>query len=169
MRARARRLKGRGGLCYIQGRRRLGTAGPDPCEKAAARAMLDDYLRQYGVISLFLAVAVAVPAGMLLMSWALSLLRIRPYNPSPVKKSIYECGFETLSGRWSQFNFRYYAIALDFVIFDVEVVFLFPWAAAFGLLSIQFGLSVLWAMLIFLGVLALGWIYAWRKGSLQWS
>ncbi len=131
--------------------------------------MLDDYLRQYGVISIFLAVAVAVPAGMLLMSWALSLLRIRPYNPSPVKKSIYECGFETLSGRWSRFNFRYYAIALDFVIFDVEVVFLFPWAAAFGLLSIQFGLSVLWAMLIFLAVLALGWIYAWRKGSLQWS
>ena len=156
-------------LCYIQGRRRLCRAGPDPCEKAAARAMLDDYLRQYGVISLFLAVAVAVPAGMLLMSWALSLIKIRPHNPSPVKKSIYECGFETLSGRWSKFNFRYYAIALDFVIFDVEVVFLFPWAAAFGILSIQFGLSVLWAMLIFLGVLALGWIYAWRKGSLQWS
>ena len=162
-------MKGRAGLCYIQWRRRLCQAGPIPCEKAAARAMLDDYLRQYGVISIFLAVAVAVPAGMLLMSWGLSLLKIRPENPSPVKKSIYECGFETLSGRWSQFNFRYYAIALDFVIFDVEVVFLFPWAAAFGLLSIQFGLSVLWAMLIFLGVLALGWIYAWRKGSLQWS
>jgi NADH-quinone oxidoreductase subunit A len=131
--------------------------------------LLDDYFRSYGLIAIFAAVAVAIPSGMLMASWALSLLKIRPQLPNALKNSIYECGFETLSGRWSQFNFRYYAIALDFVIFDVEVVFLFPWAAAFGLLSIQYGLSVLWAMLIFLGVLALGWIYAWRKGSLQWS
>ena len=130
---------------------------------------LDDYFRQYGIIAIFAAIAVAVPTGMLMMSWMLSLVKIRPYNPSFIKKSIYECGFETLSGKWSQFNFKYYALALDFVIFDVEVVFLFPWAASFGILSIQFGLSVLFAMFLFLGILKLGWVYAWRKGSLQWS
>ena len=130
---------------------------------------LDDYFRQYGIIAIFAAVAVAIPTGMLTMSWMLSIVKIRPYNPTFIKKSIYECGFETLSGKWSQFNFKYYALALDFVIFDVEVVFLFPWAASFGILSIQFGLSVLFAMFLFLGILTLGWVYAWRKGSLQWS
>ena len=131
--------------------------------------MHDDYFRLYGLIAIFAALAVAVPTGMLVMGWLLSLLKIRPQAPSPIKQSIYECGFRTLSPRWSRFNFRYYALALDFVIFDVEVVFLFPWAASFGLLSIQFGLSVLLAMLVFLGVLILGWAYSWRKGSLEWS
>ena len=131
--------------------------------------MLDDYFRLYGLIAFFFAIAVAIPAGMLIVSWVLSLLKIRPYNPSFIKKSVYECGFETLSGKWSQFNFKYYALALDFVVFDVEVVFLFPLAASFGFLSVQFGLSVLFAMFVFLGILTLGWIYAWRKGSLQWS
>ena len=131
--------------------------------------MLDDYFRLYGLIAIFAAVAVAVPTGMLLMSWSLSVLGIRPQNPSPVKKSIYECGFQTLSGRWSQFNFRYYAIALIFVVFDVEVVFLFPWAASFGALSAQFGLFALLEMMVFIGILVVGWLYAWRKGSLEWS
>ena len=131
--------------------------------------MLDDYFRLYGLIAIFTALAVAVPTGMLLMSWALSLLNIRPQMPNPIKKSIYECGFPTLSGRWSRFNFRYYAFALIFVVFDVEVVFLFPWAAGFGVLSTQFGLFVLLEMMAFIGILAVGWVYAWRKGSLEWS
>lgn len=131
--------------------------------------MLDDYFRQYGLISIFMALAVAIPTGMLMMSWMLSLFNIRPQVPSAVKQAIYECGFETLTDKWSQFNFRYYALALDFVIFDVELIFLFPWAANYGVLSVQFGLSVLLSMIVFLGVLVLGWIYAWRKGSLEWA
>ena len=131
--------------------------------------MVDEYFRQYGVIAIFAALAVAVPSGMLLISWLLSILKIRPNNPSPVKNSIYECGFETITERWNNFNFRYYSIALLFVIFDVEVVFLFPWAASFGTMSAEFGMFVLLEMVVFIGILMLGWIYAWKKGSLEWS
>ena len=131
--------------------------------------MLDDYFRQYGLIAIFAALAVAVPTGMLTMSWMLSLVKVRPNKPDPIKKSIYECGFETLSGRWSQFNFRFYSFALLFVIFDVEVVFLFPWAASFGVLSRQFGAFVLVEMLVFIAILLVGWLYAWRKGALEWT
>jgi len=131
--------------------------------------MLDDYFRQYGIIAIFAALAVAVPTGMLLMSWTLSLVNIRPQVPNVIKQSIYECGFETLSGKWSQFNFRYYSFALIFVVFDVEVVFLFPWAASFGVLSREFGVFVLLEMAVFVGILIVGWLYAWRKGAFQWG
>ena len=131
--------------------------------------MLDDYFRSYGLIAMFAAVAVAIPSGMLVTSWTLSLLKIRPQLPSAIKQSIYECGFETLTGKWSQFNFRYYSFALIFVIFDVEVVFLFPWAARFGLMSREFGNFVLFEMAVFVGILVVGWLYAWRKGALEWS
>ena len=131
--------------------------------------MLDDYFRQYGLIAIFTALAVAIPTGMLLMSWTFSLIRVRPDKPDPVKNSIYECGFETLSGRWSGFNVRYYTFALLFVLFDVEVVFLFPWAASFGVLSRTFGVFVLIEMLVFIGILVIGWMHAWRKGALEWS
>ena len=131
--------------------------------------MVDEYFRQYGVIAIFAALAVAVPTGMLLISWLLSVLKVRPNNPSPVKNSIYECGFETITERWNNFNFRYYSIALLFVKFDVEVVFLFPWAASFGTMSAEFGMFVLVEMVVFIGILILGWIYAWKKGSLEWS
>lgn len=130
--------------------------------------MLDDYFRSYGLIAMFAAVAVAIPSGMLVTSWTLSLLKIRPQLPSAIKQSIYECGFETLSGRWSGFNFRYYSLALLFVVFDVEVVFLFPWAASFGLLSAEFGAFVLLEVVGFVAVLIVGWLYAWRKGALEW-
>jgi NADH-quinone oxidoreductase subunit A len=131
--------------------------------------MLDDYFRQYGLLATFMAVAVAVPTGMLVMSWTLSLTRVRPRNPYSLKQSIYECGFETLTGTWNRFNFRFYSIALVFVLFDVEVVFLFPWAVSFGLLSRQFGLFALAEMAVFVAILLVGWLYAWRKGALEWS
>ncbi len=131
--------------------------------------LLDEYFRQYGLIAVFAAIAVAVPTGMLLLSWLFSILKVRPNNPSEVKSSIYECGFETISERWNNFNFRYYSIALLFVIFDVEVVFLFPWAASYGMMSTEFGVFVLLEMVVFVGILVLGWAYAWRKGSLEWS
>ena len=130
--------------------------------------MDDPYFRQYGLIAIFTALAVAVPTGMLLTSWTLSLFNVRPQMPDPIKQSNYECGFETLSGRWSQFNFRYYAFALIFVVFDIEVVFLFPLAARFGVLSAEFGGFVLVEMVVFIAILAIGWLYAWRKGLLEW-
>ena len=131
--------------------------------------MVDEYFRQYGLLAIFAAVALAVPAGMLAGSWLLSLARVRPSKPDAVKLSIYECGFETLTGTWNRFNFRFYSIALVFVVFDVEVVFLFPWAASFGVMSRQFGLFVLLEMAVFVGILLIGWLYAWRKGALEWS
>ena len=109
--------------------------------------MVDEYFGRYGVIAVFAALAVAVPTGMLLLSWLLSNFGLRPKNPSSIKNSIYECGFETISDKWSNFNFRYYSIALLFVIFDVEVIFLFPWAASFGTMSAEFGLYVLVEMM----------------------
>ena len=132
-------------------------------------AMLDDYFRQYGLVAIFTALAVSIPVGMLTVSWTLSLIGIRPQNPSAVKQSIYECGFETLSGTWNRFNFRFYTFALIFVIFDVEVVFLFPWAASFGHLSRQFGSFALIEMAVFIAILLVGWLYAWKKRALEWS
>lgn len=131
--------------------------------------MLDEYFRFYGLIAIFTALAVAVPTGMLVTSELLALVGVRPRKPNPIKKSIYECGFETLSGTWERFNFRFYTFALIFVIFDIEVVFLFPWAASFGLLSQQFGAFVLVEMAVFIAILLVGWLYAWRKGALEWS
>ena len=131
--------------------------------------MPEDYFGRYALLAIFAALAVAIPTGMLVMSWTLSLIGVRPANPDPVKQSIYECGFETLSGTWNGFNFRFYSVALIFVIFDVEVVFLFPWAANFGLLSRRFEYFALIEMAVFISILLVGWLYAWRKGALQWS
>lgn len=131
--------------------------------------MLDDYFRHYGLITIFALIAVAIPVGMLLASKALSIVGIRPDKPDEIKNSIYECGFETLSKRWSGFNSRFYSIALIFVVFDVEVVFLFPWAAEFGYMSSKFGAFVLIEMAIFVAILVVGWIYAYRKGDLEWT
>lgn len=126
--------------------------------------MIDDYFRQYGLIAIFAVVAFIVPTSMLMLSWVLSHLGIRPRKPNPVKQDIYECGMETIGGRWQQFNFRYYMYALLFVIFDVAVVFVYSWAVRFR----QMGLFALIEMLVFIGVLGLGWLYAWRKRDLEW-
>ena len=127
--------------------------------------MLDEYFRQYGVIAIFAALAVAVPTSMLIISWLLSVLKVRPNNPSDVKNSIYECGFETITERWNNFNFRYYSIALLFVIFDVEAVFLFPWALVF---MKAVPVAVFYEMMIFIAILFFGILYGWKKGVLQW-
>jgi NADH-quinone oxidoreductase subunit A len=128
--------------------------------------MLDDYFRQYGLILILTTVAVVVPVGMLLLSWLFSYLRIRPKKPSLVKSSVYECGVEPIGpGRWTQFNFRYYTYALLFVIFDVEAVFLYPWAIQFK----QLGLFALFEMLVFVLILVVGLAYAWRKRALEWE
>ena len=89
---------------------------------------------------------------------------IRPDDPTPEKLSPYECGEEPVGGSWIQFNIRFYVIALDFIIFDVEVVLLYPWAVV----AMTFGWYGFVAVSIFLAVLLLGLAYAWRKGALEW-
>ena len=127
--------------------------------------MLDDYFRQYGLIAIFAGVAIIVPTSMLMGSLLLSRLGFRPNNPTPVKLETYEGGMEAIGGRWNLFNFRYYTFAILFVIFDVEVVFLYPWAAKF----LQLELFALIEMVVFVLILMVGWAYAWRKRDLEWG
>ena len=127
--------------------------------------MLDDYFRQYGLIAIFFGVALIAPISMVTASWMMSRLGLRPTNPTPVKSETYECGMEAIGGRWNLFNFRYYMYAILFVIFDVEVVFLYPWAAKF----LHLELFALIEMLVFVLILLVGFAYAWRKRDLEWG
>ena len=127
--------------------------------------IIDDYFRQYGLIAIFTVVAIGVPASMMMMSWMASKVGIRPNNPTDVKLETYECGMEAIGGRWNLFNFRYYMFAILFVIFDVEVVFLYPWATKF----LQLELFALIEMAVFVGILMVGLAYAWRKRDLEWG
>ncbi len=127
--------------------------------------MLEDYLRQYGLIAIFGLIAVLVPTGMLMASLFAGRVGLRPSNPTAVKSEAYECGVETIGGPWNQFNFRYYMFAILFVIFDVEVVFLYPWAAKF----LKLELFALIEMAVFVLILLAGWAYAWRKQDLEWK
>ena len=88
----------------------------------------------------------------------------RPSNPSPEKLSTYECGEEPVGGSWIQFNVRFYVVALDFIIFDVEVVLLYPWAVV----AQQFGWYGFAAMMVFVVILLVGLAFAWKKGTLEW-
>ena len=128
--------------------------------------MFDDYFRNYGLIAIFIIISVVVPTSMLTLSFLASRVGIRPAPPpDPVKSSTYECGMEALGGRWNRVNFHYYTYALLFVVFDVQAVFVFPWAVRFNQLPL-FGLL---EMLAFIGILLVGWGYAWRKRDLEWG
>ena len=128
--------------------------------------MLDDYFRQYGLIGIFAVAAVLVPTATLGLSWLASFVRIRPHKPNPMKNSVYECGVTPIGPhRWIHFNFRYYKYALLFVIFDVETVFIYPWAIRFK----QLGLFAFIEMMIFMLILVVGFVYAWRKHGLEWE
>lgn len=116
-------------------------------------------LANYAFIGVFLLAALSFPAVPLVLARFL-----RPRRPSPIKQSTYECGLEAIGEIWVQFKVQYYLYALAFVIFDVEVIFLYPWAVAFN----QLGLFALVEMLIFLAILTFGLVYAWRKGALEW-
>lgn len=121
-------------------------------------------LADYGYIAILLVVAIAVPILILVAGKFLSYKSKRP-DPEDVKSSTYECGMETIGSSWVQFNFRYYFYALLFVIFDIEAVFLFPWAVQFKQLKL-FGFI---EMLIFIAILVVGLVYAWRKKVLEWK
>lgn len=108
----------------------------------------------------FLIICGLVPA---LALGASALLRSR--GEGPERRTTYESGMEPIGGAWIQFNIRYYMFALVFVVFDVETVFLYPWAVAFN----QLGLLAFVEALIFIAILAIALVYAWRKGALEWS
>lgn len=122
--------------------------------------MPQGYITNYAYVILF-AVLGAIFALIILSVPRL----IAPRNPNPKKLSTYECGMKPIGETWTQLNIRYYVFALLFLLFDVEAVFLYPWAIVFT----KLGSIVLIEMLIFIAVLALGLIYAWSKGVLEWE
>lgn len=117
-------------------------------------------LSQYGLIGALAIVALAFPFIGVGIAWLL-----RPKRPNPVKNSIYECGVETIGDTWVQFRAQYYLFALIFVVFDIEVMFLFPIAVAFE----QLGLMQVFYVIVFIVLLADGLVYAWRKDALEWQ
>jgi NADH:ubiquinone oxidoreductase subunit 3 (subunit A) len=111
-------------------------------------------------VGLFLVVGALVPSAAIAVSWLIS-----PNKPNPIKESTYECGMETVGENWVQFKAQYYIFGLVFLVFDVETVFLFPWALSLGNLPM---FAVLEGVLFVL-ILIAGLMYAWRKGMLEWA
>lgn len=116
-------------------------------------------MNEWTYIGLFLIIGTIVPAAAILTSMA-----VAPRKPNPIKQSTYECGMETVGESWVQFKAQYYIYALVFLVFDVETVFLFPWAVALGQLS----LFAVMEGIVFILILIAGLVYAWRKGMLEW-
>ena len=117
-------------------------------------------LTEFGKILIFLILGVVFVAGGLIMSWIL-----RPNRPYPEKLTAYECGEEPVGNAWVRLNVRFYVIALIFLIFDVEVVFLLPWALVYR----EIGLTAFFEMAAFLLILLVGFAYVWVKGDLDWD
>ena len=118
-------------------------------------------MQQYFPILLFILVGIAIGVVPLCLS---ALLGRKP-RPNAAKTAAYECGFEPFDSARLKFDVRFYLVAILFIIFDLEIAFLFPWAIAFH----KLGLSGLLAMALFLGLLLLGFIYEWKKGALEWE
>ena len=118
--------------------------------------LLQDYL------PLIIFVAVAAVIGLVLL---IAPFIVAYQQPDPEKLSAYECGFNAFDDARMKFDVRYYLVAILFIIFDLEVSFLFPWAVAFG----EIGVFGFWAVMAFLAVLTIGFIYEWRKGALEWN
>ncbi len=121
---------------------------------------MNELLREYLPILIFLGLAIAL--GLILM---LSAVIVAVKNPDPEKVSAYECGFNAFDDARMKFDVRFYLVAILFIIFDLEVAFLFPWATSF-----QYqGMFGFWSMMVFLGVLTVGFAYEWKKGALEWE
>ena len=120
-------------------------------------------LNEFGRTGILLLFAVMFPALPLMISFLFRALKIRPDQPDPVKNDTYECGVETEGDSWVQFNFKYYLVALLFVVFDVEVVFLYTFPVAFP----EYLLVGLIEAMTFIGILVIGYVYAWRKQALE--
>ena len=122
--------------------------------------MLTDFLRDYLSIIIFLFIALGLSVGFVVLNFLFS-----PKNPDPEKLSAYECGFEAFSDSRMEFDVRFYLVAILFIIFDLEIAFLFPWAISLG----NLGPLGFWSMMIFLLILTIGFIYEWKKGALDWD
>jgi NADH-quinone oxidoreductase subunit A len=121
---------------------------------------MEELLREYLPILLFIGIAVALSGVIVALSYL-----IARQNPDVEKLSAYECGFEAFEDTRGRFDVRYYLVAILFIIFDLEVAFLFPWAISLGAIGV-FGF---WSMVIFLGILTVGFVYEWKKGALEWE
>lgn len=117
-------------------------------------------LNEWIFIGLFFALSWTLPAVPIVLGKILA-----PRRPNPVKQQVYECGVETYGDTRVQFHAQYYVFALVFLLFDVELVFLFPWAVAYN----QLGLFALFEMAVFIFLLVVALIYTWRKGALTWA
>jgi NADH-quinone oxidoreductase subunit A len=122
--------------------------------------MLTSQLAQYLPILMFFAVAAVLTVGMLAANYVLA-----PAKPDVNKNAPYECGFEAFADARSKFDVRFYLVSILFIIFDLEIAFLFPWAISLG----KIGMFGFWSMIIFLGILTVGFIYEWKKGALDWE
>jgi NADH-quinone oxidoreductase subunit A len=120
----------------------------------------DAFLSAYLPIILFLFIAAGLSAAMIVAS-----LIVGKRNPDPDKLAAYECGFDAFDDARHKFDVRFYLVAILFIIFDLEIAFLFPWAVTLG----DIGLFGFWSMVVFLGVLTVGFIYEWNKGALDWE
>jgi NADH-quinone oxidoreductase subunit A len=121
---------------------------------------METLLREYFPILVFLAIAGAISIAMVVASVIAARQR-----PNTEKLSPYECGFEPFGDARVRFDVRYYLVAILFIIFDLEVAFLFPWAVSLG----DIGIFGFWSMIVFLAVLTIGFIYEWQKGALEWE
>ena len=121
---------------------------------------MNAFLLQYLPIVIFFGIAAVLGVGFILAALVLA-----PKNPDPEKISAYECGFNAFDDARMKFDVRFYLVSILFIIFDLEVAFLFPWAVAFK----QVGTFGFWSMMVFLGVLTIGFVYEWKKGALEWD
>ncbi len=121
---------------------------------------MEDLLREYLPILVFLAVAIGL--GIVLL---LAAVVAAPADPDPEKLSAYECGFNAFDDARMKFDVRFYLVSILFIIFDLEIAFLFPWAVSFAGLSD----AAFWSMMVFLAVLTIGFAYEWKKGALEWE
>ena len=121
---------------------------------------MDELLLDYLPLVVFIAVALAIGLALLAAPFLVAYKA-----PDPEKLSAYECGFNAFDDARMKFDVRFYLVAILFIIFDLEVTFLFPWAVAFG----DIGVFGFWSMMVFLGVLTVGFIYEWREGALEWD
>ena len=122
--------------------------------------MLADFLNDYLSIIIFLIIALILSTGFIFINFLFS-----PKNPDPEKLSAYECGFEAFDDSRMEFDVRFYLVAILFIIFDLEIAFLFPWAISLG----NIGLLGFVSMMIFLFILTVGFVYEWKKGALDWE
>jgi len=122
--------------------------------------MIVDFLKDYLSIIIFLFVALGLSIGFVILNFMFS-----PKNPDPEKLSSYECGFEAFSDSRMEFDVRFYLVAILFIIFDLEIAFLFPWAVSLG----NIGSLGFYSMMIFLFVLTIGFVYEWKIGALDWD